>query len=256
VQVARRISATVAAAVALALLLGLVSGPAGAVDPPDPTPNQRFVQQLFLDFYGRAGTTNEVDVNASALDAGQLTRVEAGIASSRSYAYALQLVNGFYENTLGRDPDGGGQAYWTGQIWNDQRSVANVAANIYASDEWYASVGDTNVDWLTALYDRLLHRAPDAGGLAYWQQQLVTQGRVRVATVFYQTDESLRTRTAALYELLLKRVPDPGGLTYWSSQVLARGDRTVAGMLAGSQEYFDRLNPPAPIPSGAMASAA
>ncbi len=228
-------------AVAVTVVLGVtgLAGAAVAVDPPPPpTPNEHYAIQLYGDFLGRPPTTDEEQGLANALDAGQLTRDQAGVGASRSYAYAQQLVIGFYQNTLGRDPDINGLAYWTGQIWAGKQSVAQVAAAIYASNEWYQAVGGTDEAWVHNLYVRILHRSPDTSGEGYWASRTVSDGRLVVALVFYQSNESLRTRTDALYTSLLRRAPDDAGLAYWTQVMLDRGDRDVAGLLAGSNEYF------------------
>ncbi len=229
---------------AIAVAVALAVGAAHAEPPPPATPNQLFAHQLYPDLFGRPATANEINDLADALDAGQITRDEAGVGSAASYAYAQQLVEGFYQNTLGRSPELEGLSYWTNEIFDGRRTAAQVGAAIYASDEWYTAVGGTDQLWVAALYERLLHRAPDPEGQLYWMQRTVTDGRDVVAIVFYQSDESLRARTSALYTKLLGRVPDAAGLDYWSSQMLERGDRVVAGLLAGSQEYFDRAQQP------------
>lgn len=240
-QVRRTTRSAAAALVLFAVVLGVAAVPAEAVEAPPPvTPNQFFAQQLYRDFFGRSATTDESQSLGAALDAGQITRDQAGIGAASSYAYAWQLVDGFYLNTLGRTPDLDGQAYWTDQIWTGRRSVPQVAAEIYASDEFYASAGGTNTAWVTSLYQRLLGRSPDPGGSNYWVPRAALDGRPLVAVSFYQSEESRRVRTAALYQKLLGRPPDDAGLAYWASQMLGIGDRVVAGLMAGSPEYFAR----------------
>ena len=96
-----------------------------------------------------------------------------------------------YLNTLGRAPDQAGMDYWTQQLKNGA-TPQNVAQSITNSDEAQhvagirqamgqpGSTGQTSMNqsqamnYLTSAYNGVLGRAPDAGGLQYWTQQITS----------------------------------------------------------------------------------
>jgi len=150
------------------------------------------------------------------------------------------IVTKMYADTLDRAPDAAGLAGWTTLIRNKTFTVADVASRFYSSDEYYLyHAGGTPTSWVTALYTKLLNRAPDPAGLAAWVTYTTSPsyGRDKVAYGFYQSTESRMHRVLNLYQALLKRNPDPTGWPFWTEQVLTTGDITLAINLANSQEY-------------------
>jgi photosystem II stability/assembly factor-like uncharacterized protein len=205
------------------------------------TATASFATATYQDFLGRAPSGAERDLVAAALDAAPSTRPAFLSRLSSGEAWATQVVRTLYQQALGRAGDPGGVAYWATRIGSGATSVATVAAQLYASNESYTRLGGGTVGgWVDSLYDRLLHRAPDAGGRAYWIGQVAAHGRVSVAGRFFQSAESARTRVRTLYQALLGRDPDPSGLAYWSARVVRLGDLALAAQLAASSEYFVR----------------
>jgi hypothetical protein len=96
-----------------------------------------------------------------------------------------------YLNTLGRAPDQAGMDYWTKQLQSgaNPQDVANAIQNSpeaqHVTDIRQAmgqsgSTGQTAMNqsqamnYLTSAYNGVLGRAPDAGGMQYWTQQLTS----------------------------------------------------------------------------------
>jgi hypothetical protein len=201
--------------------------------------DQRFVQSLSLDFLGRASSAGEVDRATGRLAAGA-TRSDIVESYAGSDEWVSTLIDGFYQSTLDRGPDPGGLQYWFDKI-NQGMTPAAVASRFYASDEYFNRSGATNVAWATDLYEEILGRQPDQGGLADWTGK-ADRGvsRTSIAADFYGSLESRRTRVTALYEALLARRPDAGGLDHWSSRLMSGRDIELAVMLASSNEYYLR----------------
>jgi len=83
-----------------------------------------------------------------------------------------------YKAAFNRTPDVGGLGYW---IWKMDvgMSYSSVAQNFVNSSEFKAAFGGSNptVNTLvTKLYNNVLNRTPDAGGLAFWQNKLSNEG--------------------------------------------------------------------------------
>jgi hypothetical protein len=100
----------------------------------------------------------------------------------------------------------------------------------------------TNQVFVATLYEGLLNRAADAGGLNYWTGQMnsgVTP--VEVASGLLASTEYRGRAVGQSYQALLGRTADLGGLNTWigSLQSGASLDQIKAGIL-GSDEFFTR----------------
>lgn len=202
---------------------------------------EAFVRATYQDFLGRPAEDWEVSVRVASL-AGGYGKLNYLNELANSDEWLKAIVTSFYRTTLGRDPDTGGLSNWIGELRSKRLTVAQVAAQFYASDEFYLfHAGATNQSWVTELYRQILHREPDAGGLTAWTN-LTNSGRMnrgQIAENFYQSTESRMDRVSTLYEELLKRTPDPTGWPYWTAQVLVTGDIWLAVSLSSSEEYWN-----------------
>lgn len=207
-----------------------------------PSPALRsFVAAAVRDFLGRSATEDEKRQGTLQIQSGFLTKGAYLQTMVNSDAWLGAVVTKFYTDTLGRQPDPGGKSYWIGVLRRRQLSVAQVASQFYASPEYYANLGGgTDRSWVANLYQVLLGRTADAGGLNYWVGLVPRLGRPAVAFSFYQSRESSETRVKSLYRSLLRREPDPGGLAYWAGLLPGQGDLALALNLASSAEYGGR----------------
>jgi hypothetical protein len=81
-----------------------------------------------------------------------------------------------YKAAFNRTPDVGGLGFWINRM-DGGMSYSDVAKNFVNSAEFKAAFGGSNptVNTLvTKLYNNVLNRAPDAAGLAFWQDKLNT----------------------------------------------------------------------------------
>lgn len=84
-----------------------------------------------------------------------------------------QAVALLYDSFVGRQPDRDGLVFWTGQIKSGAYQLAQVADAFAVSPEYRAATqGKTNAQLVDFMYQNTLDRAPDAGGRAYWTDQL------------------------------------------------------------------------------------
>lgn len=214
----------------------------GADAPADRTPTASFATAARTDFLGATPSEPLVEADALALDAG-LPRSTYLTRLSTSDEWLAAVVDGMYQDTLGRPGDPSGTAFWIGQLRSGRRTVAQAAASFYASAEYYRGFGGgTDRTWVADLYPKLLGRPADPGGLDYWTRQAGSAGRDSVARRFFQSPESARNRVTGLYQDLLGRNPDPSGLAHWSAKVVTDGDLALAVGLAASNEYRNRAS--------------
>jgi Ca2+-binding RTX toxin-like protein len=130
--------------------------------------------------------------NITALD----TQAYATNAIADNY---LGQVYRLYEATLNRTPDTAGFQSWIGAMQAGQ-SLAQVTSGFVNSAEFHNIYSTTdNAQFVTLLYNNVLHRAPDPNGLASWVNQLNT-GATRSAVVdgFSESVELINASRAAL----------------------------------------------------------
>jgi len=90
------------------------------------------------------------------------------------------------------------------------------------------------------LYQQMLGRLPDIGGLAYWTN-LLNQGTSRstIVTQIEQSQEYSALQVESLYQSMLHRNADPTGLTAFTNLLTSGGSLDqVRALIAGSQEFF------------------
>ena len=81
-----------------------------------------------------------------------------------------------YQATFNRTPDAPGLGYWINAVDKGANIITNVAASFIQSPEFVAKYGanPSNASYVDNLYQNVLHRAGESGGVAYWNQQLNT----------------------------------------------------------------------------------
>jgi hypothetical protein len=169
-----------------------------------------------------------------------MSRFELTNAISRTPEWIGHVVDGLYVDVFGRAADPSGRAYWSNRILGGAR-VADVAASLFGSAEYYKKAGGTNGGYVDALYRGILGRAPDSGGLGYWVGELDRlRPREDLSRSLFLSYESNTSRVNDLYSTILKRAPDGGGRDYWARQLFSVDDIVLAALLASSDEYFYR----------------
>jgi uncharacterized protein YkwD len=152
-----------------------------------------------------------------------------------------RAIERLYLATLARGPDAAGWAGWTAQL-DSGRSLNDIATGFVNSPEFIARYGPalTNEAFVTLLYQNVLHRAPDGGGLAGWTGALAGGAtRESVVTGFSESAEFIRNsdpelhaaQTYRLYGATLARAPDATGLVGWADAL--DGGRTLEDIASG-----------------------
>jgi hypothetical protein len=92
-----------------------------------------------------------------------------------------------YKAAFNRAPDAGGMGYWLAQKDAGSNIVTNIAQGFVASKEFTDKYGTnpTNASYVDKLYQNVLGRAGEAGGVTYWNQEL-DAGRISKAAVLVQ----------------------------------------------------------------------
>ena len=133
--------------------------------------------------------------------------------------------------------------YWDDQLENGRSRSAFIAA-LANSDAWVAHI-------VQDFYQDTLGRAPDSGGLGYWES-IIESGRMSVAQVaaqFYSSSEyfrrdgnSARTWVTDLYNKLLERSATSSDVNFWVNQVAVKGRAWVAlSFYQSNESRMDRV---------------
>ena len=188
-----------------------------------PPLNGAFVEQQYLDFLSRAADSNAFAASVSAL-AGGMTRptLTNNIMTSSEFSNNGRFIAQAYR-ILGRDPDVAGYQLYDTNMEDKGWTQPQVANAFITSTEFQQKFGAnlSNTQFVTVMYQNILFRPPDSGGLNGWVTQL-NNGlpRSQMAVAMLQSQEFLgnantqnRITVFLLYYTMLRREPDPGGLT-------------------------------------------
>jgi hypothetical protein len=165
--------------------------------------------------------------------------IALGESIVRDQGFTDSIVEDMYERALGRTPDGAGKQYWT-MLLNSQRvSLRDMGVYFFGSDELYRRYGSSGA-YLDALYQALLHRAPDAAGRAYWAGLLDSRRATpaEVTAGFYDSLESRRDRVDALYRRVSGSSPSADQREEWAEDLLDSDDLTLAARMIASPAYY------------------
>ena len=180
--------------------------------------NNAFVELLYQNVLGRSADAAGLATWVGQLNAGtQRADVVLGFSESVEFKRSTTAdantfagahtpatwsdeVYRLYHATLGRDPDLGGLISWTDQLGNATRSLSQVSAGFVGSREFQNTYGAlSNTAFVELLYQNVLNRAADAGGLATWVGQLnAGTQRADVVLGFSQSREFVNATTAGL----------------------------------------------------------
>lgn len=133
-----------------------------------------FVTALYTDYIGRVPTAAEMTAALKVVGNGSSDAARAKFAKelAQSDTYYGAVVNKLYRDTLGRNADPGGLAYFMNLAKKSGRSA--VSYPVYQSPESCRTR-------VKGLYEHFLGRQPDAGGLNYWAGKVATAGDIALA---------------------------------------------------------------------------
>lgn len=155
-----------------------------------------------------------------------------------------RYVDAVHQLFLGRGATGAESQQWCRPVRDGDRISLTQALSV--SDEWAGAQ-------IAELYEKILDRAGDAEGRAYWLDQVRRGLRIEdIAAQFYGSEEyfdanggSNRSYVEALYLDLLGRPADAEGRDHWASALDARRitrQRVAADFYASIESRTDRVD--------------
>jgi sugar lactone lactonase YvrE len=213
-----------------------------------------FAMQMYRDFLGREGDPGGISAWASLVTAGTYSRNQVidSFLSSQEFAGFMAPVVRLYFATFLRIPDYAGMNFNAGLVRNGTATLTQLADFFTASPEFVATYGAlNNTQFVTLLYNNVLGRAPDAGGLAAWVSALtggMTRGQVLLGfseSPEYQAAMANKIFMTMMYAGMLRRTAEQAGFDAWVA-VLVAGTFTREQVIDGfflSTEYHNRFLP-------------
>ncbi len=237
----RRFGAVIATAAFT--ILSTVVGLAGAPSPAgaqgsEASANERWLRDAYTEIFGRPADGGGLDFWLGRLATGGDERRTA-VARTMLFSPegAGNEVDRAYDDLLGRGAEPGGRAFWTEYL--QTRPVTELRTNILASPERFEGAGSPAA-WITELYQELLGRSPDAGGLAYWVGMEASGAHhYWIVDAIYQSDESLGGRVTAYYLEIFERSPTAAERDAGVEVIRADNERVLRAELLGSDEAFE-----------------
>ncbi len=111
--------------------------------------------------------------------------VLASAVATAQQVTPADFVRNMYLQYAGVDPDRGIIDVWVKEL-NKGTPAVEVHAQILGSNQTFDAVGKNNDTWIRLMYNKVLSREPDVGGMRTWQQKLeaLKYDRVKTAREF------------------------------------------------------------------------
>jgi hypothetical protein len=211
-----------------------------------------FVRQVYLDFLNREPEPAGLTFWVEQLIAGNVTRaalVEQYLLSPE-FGERIAPVVRLYFAYFRRIPDYDGLMYWVNDLAQGG-SLLGISNAFATSAEFIDTYGSLdNAAFATLVYQNVLGRDPEAGGLTYWTDQLnggLSRGQMMIGFSDSAENQQLmahKVYVTMVYMGLLRRAPDAGGFAYWvdSMNQGSSGQGLIDGFLT-SAEYAGRFAP-------------
>ncbi|MGI9597384.1 MAG: DUF4214 domain-containing protein [Acidimicrobiales bacterium] len=202
--------------------------------------NARFVVAGYQQLLGREADTEGLDFHVGRLAAGgDRTRHAFSYSMLFSVEGSRQEVHRAYAGLLGRPVDAAGETYWTDHLQG--HGVLDLRVLLMSSQEYWNGSGDSDGDWLEALYQDTLGRPSDESGRLYWMGLIEADvARPLIAAGLYLSDEALGQRVAAYYDETLDRAPTATERSRAIGVIRSRGERELRAELWASDEAYEQ----------------
>jgi hypothetical protein len=219
------------------ILLGL--GFSGRASAQPLTPNQKFVNQIYLDLLHRPADPGALSTLGSALDSASITRTQAAAAVTSSDEFLNGQVTGFYQLLVHRSPVSA-EAPNAVNLIKLGLTFEATQAGIAGSGEYFANrSGSTNDGFLDAIFADELKRTVDPGSRTTFDTLLASQTRTQVAQIILTSAEYRQDLVSTYFNEFLRRNPSGTDTTNGVNFLNSFTDQNYINSILGSTEYFN-----------------
>lgn len=216
------------------------------------TPNQRFIGQLYFNFFGRIPSPSEVALQVNTLNGG-LSRADLILSfyNTPEFNNGGRFIAGLYVGLLNRDAEYGGWLFQRNALSTNQVTQAQLVQNFLASAEYAQKFGaPSDPAFVQLLYRYVLLRQPSNAEVIY-QSGVLQSGqltRLQMATAFLNSTEfrigtGPRLTSFLLHALLLLRDPTQSESYMRIGQLENNAPlRGIVEEILGSLEFASLLN--------------
>jgi len=201
-----------------------------------------FVLAAYTDILGRTPAVSDQGVQwwVANITAGvPRTSIASGFTGSDEYRN--KMIVSAYQTVLNRNPEPSGQAWWLSQMQAGNAQPDDAHRIFLTTDEFYNVEGaGTVTGYITALYEDILGRDPDASGLSFWSKALAQSGRNSIVNGMWNSDETIGERVTQAYSDLLGRSANSSEIAFWKAVALRSGTTTMRTQILASAEYWSR----------------
>ena len=183
--------------------------------------NAAYIDQLYRNLLGRVPDAEGLGYFQGLLDTRFATRAQVAATLYNSPEFQstpLAPLVRLYNAAFGRTIDDEGLPFW-GHIAREGASMGQIAAQFVASPEFTSRYGNalTDAAFVSAVYQNVLQRAPEAAGLASWVGALQSYSRGEVLNAIAQSAENTAATAQAVQAVaawwgIANRVPTPAEL--------------------------------------------
>ena len=196
------------------------------------------------DRIGSDGTDSLVNIQYMKF-ANQTLETEWLVKTAALSASQVVDLTQLYVASFNRAPDALGLAYWGSQLKNGM-SLEAIAKSFFAQPEAAAAYpsSQSTETFITKVYNNVLNRGPDAGGLAYWSAELGS-GHISKDSFLLAIINGARTSGSSADAQILANKELVGahfGLTQglnnlaWAGLVMKSVDATAASVTAANAQ--------------------
>ncbi|HXT60638.1 MAG TPA: SdrD B-like domain-containing protein, partial [Pirellulales bacterium] len=211
-------------------------------------PNAAYIDAVYQSVLGRAADDASLTYWQGRLSQGA-SRADVARGVWDSTEHRSSEIEQYYHTFLGRASDAVGKAFWL-QTYSDPTTFDTLAnekliiSAFLTSDEYSQRLHASNTDFITALYQDIDNRAPDAKGLSDWTTALQGgQTRLQVINAFLNNQEASTQLIDGFYADFLHRTVDAAGQQTWDGalQNSSASIEDVAVKILATDEFFARI---------------
>lgn len=188
---------------------------------------------------------------------GQITTSTGGVASTigsvpplyqalsvSNYTDAEFLVD-LFQIAFGRKPKTDEFKYWGGVLASGTKRK-DILPAFFNSEEYNKEFPD-DTSFVKSLYQNVLNRPADEGGLKYWTDSLKKQKTIPDVTKLtlaqaISDSVDLNSFLQVAYKIILERTPDDAGLNYWLNAKMSKSNIILAFFTV--PEYLSKYSDP------------